>query len=58
MEQMTKAVTKSQVFLARLVIALIVAFVLGGLLWYGVSADERARLLTKIFFIALRSHRG
>jgi len=49
MEQMTKPATKSQVFLARLVLALIGAFVLGGLLWYGVSADERARLWQNLF---------
>jgi len=41
---MVKEVTKSQIFVARLVIALMVAFVIGGLLWYGFSADERARL--------------
>jgi len=46
---MTKAVTKSQVFLARLVVALMVAFVVGGLVWYGFSADERARLWQNLF---------
>jgi hypothetical protein len=48
-EQMAKAVTKSQVFLARLVIALMVAFVVGGLIWYGFSAEVRARLWQNLF---------
>ena len=46
---MTKAVTKSQVFLARLVIVLIVAFVVGGLIWYGFSAEVRARVWQNLF---------
>ena len=46
---MTKAVTKSQVFLARLVIVLIVAFVVGGLIWYGFSAEVRARIWQNLF---------
>jgi hypothetical protein len=46
---MTKAVTKSQVFLARLVVGLMVAFVVGGLLWYGFSAEVRTRLWQNLF---------
>ena len=46
---MTKAVTKSQVFLARLVVVLIVAFVVGGLIWYGFSAEVRARVWQNLF---------
>lgn len=46
---MPNEVSKSQLFLARLVVVLIVAFVVGGLLWYGVSADERARLWQNLF---------
>ena len=46
---MTKAVTKSQVFLARLVVGLMVAFVIGGLLWYGFSAEVRTRLWQNLF---------
>ncbi len=46
---MNKAVTKSQVFLARLVIVLIVAFVVAGLLWYGFSAEVRARVWQNLF---------
>ena len=46
---MTKAVTKSQVFLARLAVALMVAFLVGGLVWYGFSAGERARLWQNLF---------
>ena len=46
---MTKAATNSQVMLARVAVGLMVAFVLGGLLWYGVSADERARLWQNLF---------
>ena len=46
---MTKAVTKSQVFLARLVVGLMVAFVIGGLVWYGFSAEVRARLWQNLF---------
>jgi hypothetical protein len=42
-------VSKSQVFLARLVLALIVAFLVGGLLWYGFSAEVRARLWQNLF---------
>src|SRR5512137_839561 len=48
-EKMAKAVTKSQVFLARLVVVLMVAFVVGGLVWYGFSAEERARLWQNLF---------
>jgi hypothetical protein len=46
---MTKAVTKSQVFLARLVVGLIVAFVVGGLIWYGFSAEVRTRIWHNLF---------
>jgi hypothetical protein len=46
---MAKAVTKSQVFLARLVVGLMVAFVVGGLLWYGFSAEVRTRLWQNLF---------
>lgn len=46
---MPKAVTKSQVFLARLVVVLIVAFVVGGLIWYGFSAEVRARMWQNLF---------
>jgi hypothetical protein len=46
---MNKAVTKSQVFLARLVIVLIVALVVAGLLWYGFSAEVRARVWQNLF---------
>jgi len=46
---MTRTVTKSQVFLARLVVGLMAAFVVGGLLWYGFAADERARLWQNLF---------
>ena len=46
---MTKAVSKSQVFLARLVVVLIVAFIVAGLIWYGFSAEVRARLWQNLF---------
>jgi hypothetical protein len=46
---MAKAVTKSQVFLARLVVGLMVAFVIGGLLWYGFSAEVRTRVWQNLF---------
>ena len=46
---MPKAVTKSQVFLARLVVVLIVVFVVAGLVWYGFSAEVRARLWQNLF---------
>jgi hypothetical protein len=41
---MTKPISQSQLFLARLVLILIVTFTIAGLFWYGLSADERARL--------------
>jgi len=47
--KMTKAVSKSQVFLARLVVGLMIAFVVGGLLWYGFSAEVRGRLWQNLF---------
>jgi hypothetical protein len=46
---MVKEVTKSQVFLARLVVGLMVAFVIGGLVWYGFSAEVRSRLWQNLF---------
>ena len=46
---MTKAVTKSQVFLARLVVVLLVVFVVAGLIWYGFSAEVRARVWQNLF---------
>ena len=49
LKQMTKAVTKSQVMLARVVVGLMTTFVVGGLLWYGFAADERARLWQNLF---------
>ncbi|MEY2919553.1 MAG: hypothetical protein RL261_858 [Pseudomonadota bacterium] len=49
LEQMTKAATNSQVMLARVVVGLMIAFVVGGLLWYGFSAGERARLWQNLF---------
>jgi hypothetical protein len=41
---MTQQPTKSQVRLARLVVVLMATFVVCGLVWYGFSAEERARL--------------
>jgi hypothetical protein len=46
---MTREVTKTQVFLARLVVGLLVVFVAGGFLWYGFSAEVRARLWQNLF---------
>jgi hypothetical protein len=46
---MTSEVSKSQLFLARLAVGLMAAFVIGGLIWYGVSAEERARLWQNLF---------
>ena len=46
---MTKPVTKSQVFLARLVVVLVVVFVVAGLVWYGFSAEVRARIAQNLF---------
>jgi hypothetical protein len=46
---MTKPVTKSQVFLARLVVVLMVVFVVAGLILYGFSAEVRARLWQNLF---------
>jgi hypothetical protein len=46
---MVKEVTKSQVFMARLVVGLMVAFVIGGLVWYGFSAEVRTRLWQNLF---------
>jgi hypothetical protein len=37
------------VLLARLVVGLIVAFVVGGLVWYGFSAEVRTRLWQNLF---------
>jgi len=41
---MPTEVSQSQVLLARIVLVLIVTFAIAGLVWYGISADERARL--------------
>lgn len=41
---MTKPVTRSQVLLARFVLALIIIFTIAGLLLYGFSAEARARI--------------
>jgi len=41
---MTKPISRVQLFTARLVVGLIVAFVLGGLLWYGFSGEVRMRM--------------
>lgn len=46
---MTQQASKSQVFLARLVVGLMVALVVGGLIWYGFSVEERARLWQNLF---------
>lgn len=46
---MTKPVSKSQRTLARVVIVLIIAFTIAGLVWYGVSEEERARLWQNLF---------
>lgn len=46
---MFKTVSKSQLFVARLVIVLIVAFVIGGLIWYGFSAEVRSRMWQNLF---------
>jgi len=41
---MTKTPSKTQIFLARLVVALMIAFVLVGVVWYGFSGEVRARI--------------
>jgi hypothetical protein len=41
---MTEEVSKSKLFLARLVVVLMVVFVVAGLAWYGFSAEVRARV--------------
>jgi ABC-type uncharacterized transport system involved in gliding motility auxiliary subunit len=41
---MTEEVSKSKLFLARLVVVLMVAFVIAGLAQYGFSAEVRARI--------------
>ena len=46
---MARTVTRSQVFLARLVVVLIVVFVAAGLVWYGFSAEVRTRLWQNLF---------
>jgi hypothetical protein len=46
---MPATVTKTQVYLARIAMALIVTFAVAGLLWYGFAADERARLWQNLF---------
>ena len=40
---MAPSVLKRQIFLARIVAVLLVAFLAGGLLWYGVSAEVHGR---------------
>jgi len=40
----TENVSKSKLFLARLVIAMIVVFLVSGLVWYGFSAEVRTRI--------------
>jgi hypothetical protein len=46
---MPAPVTKTQVYLARTALGLIVVFAIAGMLWYGFSADERARLWQNLF---------
>jgi len=41
---MADTASKSQVFLARLVVLLIIAFIVIGVIWYGFSADVRQRV--------------
>jgi hypothetical protein len=41
---MHRAPTASQLFLARLVLGLMAAFVLGGLVWYGLSPETLGRI--------------
>ena len=41
---MTETATKSQLLTARVVVALIVAFIVIGAVWYGFSADVRQRV--------------
>lgn len=41
---MTETATKTQILLARLALALMIGFALFGALWYGFSADVRARV--------------
>ncbi len=46
---MTQQASKSQVRLARLVVVLMATFVVCGLVWYGFSAEVRARLWQNLF---------
>jgi hypothetical protein len=46
---MTQLASKSQIRLARLVVVLSVTFVVFGLIWYGFSAEVRARLWQNLF---------
>jgi hypothetical protein len=41
---MAAAVSKTKILLARLVVVLLIAFVAAGLVWYGFSAEVRARV--------------
>jgi hypothetical protein len=41
---MAEAASKTKIFLARLVVVLLIAFVAAGLAWYGFSAEVRARI--------------
>ena len=41
---MPEAVSKTKIFLARLVVVLMIAFVVAGVAWYGFSAEVRARV--------------
>jgi hypothetical protein len=46
---MAESETRSQIFLARLVIAVAIAFLILGILWYGVSAEVHQRVWRDIF---------
>ncbi len=41
---MVERASKSQIFLAQLVIVLLIAFTVAGVLWYGLSAEVRQRV--------------
>jgi len=44
MTEKAEAASKTQIFLARLVVVLMIAFVVLGAAWYGFSAEVRARI--------------
>ena len=46
---MTDTESKSQILLARLVVVIVIAFVVLGFVWYGVSAEVRVRVWQDIF---------